>query len=171
MQGDLRLEDVKRWKKSEYDTFKKYQLQENDILLAMDRPWVKAGLKCARISKIVLPALLVQRTACLRNKSKIDNSFLYYLIKSRAFLDHLLDAQTGIGVPHISGQQILDFKFHLPPLKKQQSIVQKLNSLSAQTKKLEAIYQQKINDLEELKKSILQKAFSGELKTVEMLAV
>ena len=30
-------------------------------------------------------------------------------------------------------------------------------------KKLEAFYQQKINDLEELKKSILQKAFSGEL--------
>ena len=35
---------------------------------------------------------------------------------------------------------------------------------SAETKKLEAIYQQKINDLEELKKSVLQKAFAGELK-------
>ena len=34
-----------------------------------------------------------------------------------------------------------------------------------ETKKLEAIYQQKINDLKELKKSVLQKAFSGELKT------
>ena len=34
----------------------------------------------------------------------------------------------------------------------------------SETKKLEAIYQQKISDLEELKKSVLQKAFSGELK-------
>ena len=49
--------------------------------------------------------------------------------------------------------------------------MQKLDALSAQTKKLEAIYQQKINDLEELKKAILQKAFSGELKTAEMVAV
>lgn len=36
--------------------------------------------------------------------------------------------------------------------------------LSAETKKLESIYQQKINDLEELKKSILQKAFAGSCK-------
>ena len=39
-----------------------------------------------------------------------------------------------------------------------------MNTLSAETKKLEAIYQQKINDLEELKKSLLQRAFNGELK-------
>jgi hypothetical protein len=37
-------------------------------------------------------------------------------------------------------------------LKKQQTIVQKLDALSAQTKKLEAIYQQHLNDLDELKK-------------------
>ncbi len=42
-------------------------------------------------------------------------------------------------------------------------IVAKLDALSAETKKLEAIYQQKLADLDELKKSILQKAFNGEL--------
>jgi hypothetical protein len=42
-------------------------------------------------------------------------------------------------------------------------------ALSAETKKLEAIYQQKINDLEELKKSVLQKAFSGALKTTAVV--
>jgi len=45
----------------------------------------------------------------------------------------------------------------------QLSIVTKLNAVSAETKSLEGIYQQKLNDLEELKKSILQKAFNGEL--------
>ena len=39
----------------------------------------------------------------------------------------------------------------------------KLEALSTETKKLEAIYTQKINDLEELKKSVLQKAFAGQL--------
>ena len=52
-------------------------------------------------------------------------------------------------------------------LKKQQAIVQKLDALSAQTKKLEAIYQQHLNDLDELKKSVLQKAFRGELHSPE----
>jgi type I restriction enzyme S subunit len=35
----------------------------------------------------------------------------------------------------------------------------------AETQKLEAIYQQKLLNLEELKKSVLQKAFTGELTT------
>jgi len=45
----------------------------------------------------------------------------------------------------------------------QQTIVQKLDALSAETKRLEAIYRQKSLDLEELKKSVLQKAFNAEL--------
>jgi len=163
MQGELRWEDVKRWPKSQYDDFKKFQLRENDIVLAMDRPWVKAGLKCARLAKNDLPALLLQRTACLRNKSKIDNSFLYYIIKSKGFMRHLLAVQGGIGVPHISGQQILHFAFNKPAIIRQQTIVAKLDALSAETKRLEAIYQQKLINLEELKKSVLQKAFNGEL--------
>lgn len=45
----------------------------------------------------------------------------------------------------------------------QQVIVKKIDIFLAKTKKLEVIYKQKINNLEELKKSILQKAFNGEL--------
>ncbi|MBU4350742.1 restriction endonuclease subunit S [Patescibacteria group bacterium] len=57
-----------------------------------------------------------------------------------------------------------DFKIIYPKsLHEQQRIVAKLNALSAETKKLEAIYQQKLADLDELKKSILKKAFEGEL--------
>jgi len=51
----------------------------------------------------------------------------------------------------------------LPPINEQQTIVAKLDIISDETKKLEDIYQKKIEDLEELKKSVLQKAFSGEL--------
>jgi type I restriction enzyme S subunit len=48
-------------------------------------------------------------------------------------------------------------------LTEQKSIVKKLDALSAETKKLEAIYKQKLADLEELKKSVLKKAFSEKL--------
>ena len=53
----------------------------------------------------------------------------------------------------------------IPPIKIQQTIVQKVYALNAETKKLEGNYQQKVNDLEELKKSGLQKEFSGKEKT------
>ena len=57
-----------------------------------------------------------------------------------------------------------DIVLSFPPIDKQNEVVRQLDVLSVEIKKLETIYNQKINDLEELKKSVLQKAFCGELK-------
>lgn len=59
------------------------------------------------------------------------------------------------------------FPIPLPPLKEQQTIVRQLDALRTETQKLEAVYRQKIVDLEELKKSVLAKAFAGELLSPE----
>lgn len=57
-----------------------------------------------------------------------------------------------------------DFTIIYPEsLSEQKRIVTKLDILSTKTKKLEAIYQKKLANLEELKKSLLEKAFKGEL--------
>ncbi len=47
-----------------------------------------------------------------------------------------------------------------PPLAEQRTIVGRLEALSAETKRLEEIYQRKVEALEELKKSVLARAFS-----------
>lgn len=44
-----------------------------------------------------------------------------------------------------------------------QNIVNKLDKLSGEVKRLEEIYQKKVELLEELKQSILERAFRGEL--------
>jgi type I restriction enzyme S subunit len=51
----------------------------------------------------------------------------------------------------------------LPPLKEQNQIVAQLETIEVQTNQLLIKYQQKLRDLEELKKSILNRAFAGEL--------
>jgi type I restriction enzyme S subunit len=53
--------------------------------------------------------------------------------------------------------------FPFPSLKKQKQIVFELENLSAKIVKLEKIFNKKLAYLEDLKKSILQKAFSGDL--------
>ena len=59
---------------------------------------------------------------------------------------------------------IRNISFSYPKsLAEQQTIVRQLDALRAETQKLEAVYRKKIVDLEELKKSVLQKAFNGEL--------
>jgi type I restriction enzyme S subunit len=163
VQGSLRWDDVKKWPASDTTDYRGYYLCEGDVVLAMDRPWVKAGLKRALISKDDLPCLLVQRTARLRTGKRLESTFLAFLIGCAGFTDHILGAQTGIGVPHISGQQIKDFKFLRPTVREQRIIVGKLDALSAETRRLESIYQEKLGALDALKRSLLHQAFSGAL--------
>lgn len=58
-------------------------------------------------------------------------------------------------------------KLSIPPLNKQTDLSSMLDDLSFETRRLESIYQQKLTALAELKQSLLQKAFTGEL-TAEM---
>jgi len=163
VQGVLRWDDVKRWPDSDTADFDRYQLRSGDIVIAMDRPWVKAGLKHAMISDEDLPCLLVQRTARIRTRSKLDDRFLLSRIGASDFTAHVLGKLTGVGVPHISGQQIKDFSFLRPPIEEQRSISDTLDGLRSETARLESIYRQKLDALDALKKSLLHKAFSGQL--------
>ena len=163
IQGCLRWDDVKKWPANDTGEYERYQLEEGDVVLAMDRPWVKAGLKHATISADDLPCLLVQRTARLRGGANLDNRFLKLLIGSSAFTAHILGVQTGIGVPHISGQQIKDFEFARPPLAEQRRIADNLESLHEETQRLARLYERKLAALDTLKKSLLHRAFTGEL--------
>jgi type I restriction enzyme S subunit len=129
VQGAMRWDGVKKWPASECAEHELFQLREGDVVLAMDRPWIEAGLKYAAISKYDLPCLLVQRTARLRGSPKLDTEFLRYLIGSREFTQHIHAITTGTAVPHISGRQIKDFVFALPPLAEQKAIAGVLGAL------------------------------------------
>lgn len=103
----------------------------------------------------------------INEKQKILYRYLYFqLLKS---LKEFKEMSVGANTRFLKLGMIQGIQITLPSLEAQQNIVQKLDTLLTETKKLEAIYQQKINDLEELKKSVLQKAFSGELKTAKAL--
>lgn len=128
-QGRIRWDDVKLWPEERIDEVRRYQLESYDVILAMDRPWIEAGLKYGVIYAQDLPALLVQRVARLRAGPRLDQRFLRYLIGSRQFTDHVLAVQTGSAVPHISKGQIEEFRFPLPPLRDQRGIAEILGSL------------------------------------------
>lgn len=128
-QGTLRWENAKRWASTIDSSLEAYALQRDDVVLAMDRPWIEAGLKYANVTKGDLPSLLVQRVTRLRGTTRLSTRFLRYVIGSKSFTDHVLGIQTGTAVPHISGAQIKAYKFRLPPRQIQDRAVEILTSL------------------------------------------
>ena len=99
----------------------------------------------------------------IKVSKKITREFLFYWLILGSTVKKINATWTGARMPRANMNQVLEFNFSFPSLKEQQAIVHKLDTLRIETQKLESIYQKKILLLEELKKSILQKAFSGEL--------
>lgn len=132
-QGRLRWENVKRWPRDACAGLEDYWLAEGDVIVAMDRPWIEAGLKYAAVGTEDLPALLVQRVARLRGSRRLDVRFLRYVIGSRSFTDHITTVQTGTAVPHISRRQIQEFCFRLPSRAEQHDIASILGALDDKT--------------------------------------
>lgn len=95
----------------------------------------------------------------LRFNELVTQKFVEVYINSIRIDDYV----SGMAQPKLNQAMLNKIPIPMPSLEEQQTIVQKLDALRAETQRLEAVYQQKLADLEELKKSILQKAFAGEL--------
>jgi type I restriction enzyme S subunit len=122
-QGCILWDISKRWAASDWKKMEKFHLLPGDVIIAMDRPWIPAGLKWSFIRAGDPKAMLVQRCARLRsNNGRLDQNFLRFVIGGPGFENYVKPITTGVNVPHISGQQILDFEFTLPPLSVQRRI-------------------------------------------------
>jgi type I restriction enzyme S subunit len=99
----------------------------------------------------------------IRPNKELNSKLLYYWIRSPQAISQANETATGTAQKTVSLKALRNFMIPKIPYEEQNTIVAKLDTLSIETKKLETIYQQKLASLEELKKSILQKAFAGEL--------
>jgi type I restriction enzyme S subunit len=147
---------------------KQFLLKFNDVLF--NRTNSPALVGKTAIYKGEMPAIFAGYLIRLHRKEELlDADYLNYYLNSKIANEFGKTVViSSVNQANINGTKLKKYPIPLPALQEQKAIVQKLDALSLETKKLEAIYQQKINDLEELKKSVLQKAFSGELKTKEV---
>jgi type I restriction enzyme S subunit len=146
-------EKFKKTKKALFPLFK------DDIVMVMsDVPNGKALAKCFIVDKNDTYSLN-QRICALRSKV-FQTRFLYLQLNRNKYL---LNFNNGENQTNLRKDDILNCPLFVPPISIQKDIISKLDSLSEQTKKLEEVYKKKLADLEDLKKSVLNKAFTGEL--------
>jgi len=142
--------------------YKRSNVSYGDILISM----IGANRGMSAIVDIK-EVFSIKNVGLIKGNENINQFFLLYYLKSTFAMKYVKHMSNGGAQEFIGLRALRAFPIPFPQsIEEQKKIVQKLDSLSEETKKLEAIYKQKISDLEEMKKSVLQKAFSGQLNTI-----
>lgn len=136
----------------------KYILNENDVSLV--RYGASTGFVCRGLSGALANNMF---RVIPNDKGALSNDFLYIYLISPIFQNVVKKAMNGAAMPAISFNIIKDIPLPYPSSIGQKRVVKQFETVSLETQKLETLYQKKIAALDELKKSILQKAFAGEL--------
>jgi len=145
-----------------FNEMKRFELNSGDLIMSCSGTMGKIAIVPENIQKGIINQALLK----LSPSKKVSNVFLKLWMQSESFQNSLKEYAGGAAIQNVASVAILkNIEIPLPDISTQNKIVQKVLLFSAETKRLEAIYQQKLVNLEELKKSVLQRAFSGELKT------
>ena len=142
-----------------------YVLDEGDLLVAMTEQ--AAGLLG---SPIIVPEsdrfLHNQRLGLVTGRPGVpwSNSLFFHVFNTQAVRQALHDSASGVKVRHTSPTKIGDVVVSFPTsVSEQEEVDLRLRDLKEESQRLEALYQQKIDALNELKRSLLHHAFSGQL--------
>lgn len=140
------------------------KVKNGDLVLALTRTIISSGLKIALVPKSYDGALLNQRVAAIiPDPNIIDPNFLYYYFCSKEVFDYILSNVNTLMQPNLSIKDLKRMPIPVYPILKQREISNLISSFIKFTEEIETILSFKLGNLEELKKSILQKAFKGEL--------
>ena len=168
--GGLRWEEVVYWNKEILPVMRPFVLEEGDLIVGLDRPWISDGTRVAFVTKKDLPALLVQRVCRIRKTGSVDLRYVYLWLASVAFERSLTTETTGISVPHISTKQIGDFKIAIPPLSEQREIVTYLDAEGAKTDKAIGAVTRQIGLLKEYRTRLISDAVTGRINLRKAVA-
>lgn len=98
----------------------------------------------------------------MRGITPTNPHFILYAFRSNVVADQFGDL-SGTTVRHLPIEKAKELVLRMPGFAAQNSVVEAIREIEAETQRLESIYKQKIAALDELKKALLHKAFAGEL--------
>jgi type I restriction enzyme S subunit len=93
----------------------------------------------------------------------ITRDYLYYLLLAPTFTEYAIKGSARAGMPKVNREHLFAYQFALPKLQDQKRIAENLDQIANETIRLESVYRQKLTTLDDLKKSLLHQAFSGQL--------
>ena len=144
-----------------------YILNENDIVIGRRG---EMG-RCAVVTPAKAGWLCGTGCFIIRPSADTNPHFLCHMLRSHKFRELMAGDSDRATMPSISNKQLAALPATLPDPETQIETIERLANLRAASRRLETIYTQKLANLDELKQSLLQKAFTGQLTAREQVAV
>jgi type I restriction enzyme S subunit len=166
----IRWDDTLYWDRQVDDRLDQYVLSPGDLVVGLDRPMIKEGLRVARIAQEDCPCMLLQRVAAVKDSKDLSNDYLFFLLSSPYFLAHFEPETTGVSVPHISTGQIDSFVVPIPPPKEQAEVVAFLSVELKAIQRLTEESSRSISLLQERRSALISAAVTGQIDVRGLVA-
>ena len=156
----IKIEGLKRIDPDLANSYRRTTLRGGDLLLCVRGTTgqisiASTELAGANVTRGIVP-IFFERTVA-------SQDFGYYLMRSGFVQSQIREKTYGTALQQINIGDLRNLKLPIPPKAEQEALTTRFNDLSDETQRLESIYQQKLTALDELKKSLLHRAFSGDL--------
>lgn len=141
---------------------KQYAVQIGDIMIARTGATTgKSYLICDDV-EAVFASFLIRLKVVDKN---LDYNYLYGYMQSEDYWRQITDFSSGIAQPGVNANKLKQIKFKCPSLPEQHEIVRLIDDLLARERSAQQATEQALASIDLMKKSILARAFRGELGT------
>lgn len=150
------------WCPIDEDGMKQYAVEIGDIMIARTGATTgKSYLICDDV-EAVFASFLIRLKVVNKN---LDYNYLYGYMQSEDYWRQITDFSSGIAQPGVNASKLKQIKFKCPTLPEQHEIVRLIDDLLARERAAQQATEQALASIELMKKSILARAFRGELGT------
>lgn len=136
----------------------KYLFDETTVLYSKIRPYLR---KAARPNFHGLCSADVYPLT--PRPGRLDRDFLFHLLLGNDFTEYAISGSDRAGMPKVNRKHMFSYRFELPPLEAQKRIANAIDEAHVSCNALVELANKTLHDLGDLRQSVLQKAFTGEL--------
>jgi len=136
----------------------KYLFDDETVLYSKIRPYLR---KAARPD---FDGLCSADVYPLRSKgNRIDRDFLFHLLLGHDFTEYAISGSDRAGMPKVNQKHLFAYQFEIPPVNEQTNIAAIIDEAHTSCSAIVKAFETKIQAIDDLRQSLLQKAFAGEL--------
>ncbi|WP_341861804.1 restriction endonuclease subunit S [Gymnodinialimonas sp. 57CJ19] len=144
--------------KEHFDRLGNGKVRRGDVLFCLRGSLGKFGLVDVDDDGAIASSIVI-----VRPKEKVSSAFLCAYFASGVCADMIKRFANGAAQPNLSAANLKKFEIQVPSIESQKSLTDALDQLQSGVGELQAHYTTKLADLDDLRQSLLQKAFAGEL--------